>query len=207
MPSAAAATLCGVIFSVSTAQVGVYLGVYATTVSTLAGLWAVYAGLFRDRARIRVRAHEAFLVNSTKGKMIVRGEDTLHELDVKPNQRVPILEIVITNRGRRNAKIKKINQRRRWHGSLEFGDLAGQVPFDLPADDSHVVVLGARGGYAHGTISTRGFFATDGAERIHPLRTRWSRRLTFSLYGWAIHLYFKRYRRALRATEHSSRST
>src|SRR5207247_2663434 len=91
-------------------------------------------------------------------------------------------------------------------GGWVFGDLAGQVPFDLPAETSRTLVLGAEGAYRHGDIGTWGFFAVDGADRIHPLRQRYLQRLTKVLYRWAVGLYWERKRRQLRRQDERTKS-
>lgn len=183
--------------TVSTTDVAIYLGIYASVVSTAAGLWALFSGVVRDRARITVEADEAYLVKTNKGPMIVKGEDTLETMGVKPSQRREVLEIVLRNRGRRDARIETVSQVR-LAGGWVFGDLVGQVPCDLPAESSKTVVLGADGGYAHGQIRPRRFYAVDGAGRVHSLRERYRQRVAYVLYKWAIRRYFRRKRRRLR---------
>jgi hypothetical protein len=182
---------------ISRTDLAIYLGIYASIVSTAAGLWALFTGVFRDRARISLEAYEAYLVKTTKGPMIVKGYDTLETMGVQPTQRSEIFAIVVRNRGRRPARIETVSQ---MHGakSFVFGDLAGQVPFDLPAETSRTVVLGGEGGYRHGEIRPHRFYAVDGAQRIHPLRNRYRQRISYGLYRWAIRRYFERKRRNAR---------
>jgi len=71
-----------------------------------------------------------------------------------------------------------------------FADLMGQVPFELPAETSKTLVIGAQGGYEHGNIAPRRFYAEDGAGRVHPLRARWRIRLETATYRWVLHLYW-----------------
>jgi len=179
----------------------IYLGIYASVVSTAAGTWVLFAGVFRDRARITVRATEAYLVKTTRGTMLVAGEDTLKTMGIQPRQREPVLELVVRNRGRRDAMIEAVSKTRRGNGAWAFGDLAGQVPFDLPAETSKTLILGADGGYQHGDISLKRFYAVDGAQRIHPLRQRNRRRVATVAYAWALKRYYARQRRQLREAE------
>jgi hypothetical protein len=185
--------------AVTTTDVAIYLGIYASVVSTAAGLWALFAGVVRDRARITVKAREAYLVNTPHGQMVVRGEDTLATMGVSKTQRIEVLELVVRNRGRRAARIENISKVRGLGvGRVIFGDLARAVPFDLPAETSRTLVLGAGGDYSRGEFGTFGFYVADGAGRVHPLRHRYTFRIAFVLYGWAIRLYFARKRRQLR---------
>jgi hypothetical protein len=183
---------------IDTARAAIYLGIYATVVSTAAGLWALFSGIVRDRARITVRAVEAYIVTSTQGQILVEGEDTLETMGVTPRQRIPVLKIVVRNRGRRDAQVENVSQTRRGTGGYVFGDLANQVPFDLPAEHSKTLVLGAQGGYQHGTIPTRRFYVVDGADRVHPLRQRYRRRAARIAYAWILERLTKRRRKALR---------
>ena len=187
--------------AITTTDLAIYLAIYASLVSTAAGTWALFSGVFRDRARITVRAAEAYLVNTTNGPMVIEGEDTLKTMGVQPHQRSPVLKIVVRNRGRRHAKIETVSKTRQGSGAFVFGDLAGQVPFDLPAESSKTLLLGATGGYEHGSISPKRFYAVDGADRVHPLRQRNRRRAAHVAYGWALKRYYARQRRMLREAE------
>jgi hypothetical protein len=40
--------------AITTTDVAIYLGIYAAVVSTSVGLWTLFAGVVRDRARISV---------------------------------------------------------------------------------------------------------------------------------------------------------
>lgn len=153
--------------------------------------------MFRDRARIVVRADESYLVPTTKGALIVRGEDTLVTMGVQPGQYKEILAIEVRNRGRRDARAHTVTKARRWRGSIHFSDLDSQVPCALPAESATTLTLGHDGGYAHGQESTRRFYVVDGAGRVHPLRERYRQRLQMLVYGWAIRLYFRRQRSRL----------
>ena len=185
--------------AVTTTDVAIYLGIYASVVSTAAALWALFAGVVRDRARITVKAREAYLVATPQGQLVVRGEDTLATMGVTRTQRIEILQLSIRNRGRRDARIETVSKvKTPGVGSLVFGDLATAVPFDLPAETSHPLLLGTRGDYRRGEYGTFGFYVVDGAGRIHPLRHRYMFRIAFVLYGWVLRLYFARKRRRLR---------
>jgi hypothetical protein len=185
--------------AVTTTDIAIYLGIYASIVSTAAGLWALFSGVFRDRARITIKAREAYLTDTPKGRMIVRGEDTLVTMGIAESQRREVLEIVIRNRGRREARIENISRVRVIGvGSFLFGDLTSKVPFALAAETSRSLLIGEGGDYARGEVGTRGFYVVDGAGRVHPLRHRYAFRIAFVLYGWAVRLYFARKRRKLR---------
>jgi hypothetical protein len=54
--------------AVTRTDLAIYLGIYASVVSTAAGLWALFAGVLRDRARITVKANEAYLVSTAYGQ-------------------------------------------------------------------------------------------------------------------------------------------
>jgi hypothetical protein len=185
--------------AVTRTDLAIYLGIYASVVSTAAGLWALFAGVFRDRARITVRANEAYLVSTPYGQMIVRGEDTLATMGVAKTQRTELLELVVRNRGRRPARIENVSKVRGLGvGRLVFGELARAVPFDLPAETSHTLTIGTAGDYSRGEHGRYGFYVVDGAGRVHPLRHRYAFRIAFVVYGWAVRLYFARKRRGLR---------
>jgi len=109
--------------------------------------------------------------------LILRGEDTLKTMGIPDRARTPILEVTIRNRGRRAAEIKSVNQARSGGGMFVFGDLLPQVPFEIPAERTKVLAMGAEGGYQHGEIALKRFFALDGADRIHPLRERFRQKL------------------------------
>jgi hypothetical protein len=181
--------------ALTTTDLAIYLAIYASVVSTAAGLWALFAGVFRDRARVTVKADEAYLVQTMRGQMIIKGEDTLKTMGV--TQRRPILELYLRNRGRRPVRIDGVHQVS-GSGGIVFADLTGQVPVDLPAETSKPLVLGSEGGYEHGSIRPRRFYAVDGAGRVHPLRERYRQRLAFVAYKWAVRAYFKRKRRRMR---------
>lgn len=165
-----------------------YLGIYASVVSTATGLWALFHGIFRDRARVRVKAVEAHHV-AVKGEprpIIIRGWDTLLTMEITPTQRTPVLEIEVRNRGRRDVQIETVSKAR-LGGAWIFGDLLPQLPFDVPAERKHSVLLGQRGGYDHGSIKLGRFYVVDGAGRVHPLHERWRQRLEWpvtKLVAW-----------------------
>jgi hypothetical protein len=183
--------------SITTTDLAIYLSIYASVVSTAAGLWALFHGMFRDRARISVYASEKFLVRTPQGHLLIRAEDTLQTMGVTPEQRKEVLHVGVRNRGRRDAKIESVGQFT-WKGAALFADLAHKVPFDLPAESSHDLLIGAQGGYEHGQISTRRFFVEDGAQRKHPLRARWRVRVEMVLYREWLALYWALKRRKMR---------
>jgi hypothetical protein len=185
--------------SVTTTDIAIYLGIYASIVSTAAGLWALFHGVFRDRARIYVKVQESYLANiKGGGHLVIRGEDNLERFGIAPHRGRQVLAVLIRNKGRRDARAGAVAQARRWYGASFFGDLQGQVPCELPAESSTTLVLGRDGGYAHGDIKTGRFYVVDGAGRVHPLRERYRQRLRFLLWGWAFRLRFKRKRKQLR---------
>lgn len=159
-------------------DLAIYLGIYASVVGTITGLWALFHNIFRDRARVTVKAFEAYrvTVKNEPQWLIVRGEDTLKTMGITPAMRRPVIDIEVRNRGRRDVRIDDV-ARARLGGSWKFGDFRYQVPFDLPAERKQSVILGAEGAYQHGDIKLTRFFAVDGAGRIHPLRERWRQRL------------------------------
>lgn len=185
---------------ITTSDVAIWLAIYASIVSTAAGLWALFSGVFRDRARISVRAADVYLVSTAKGtNLLVKAEDTLQMMGVGPHQRREVLRILVRNRGRRDAKIEALG-RVTLTGSLMFADLSSELPFDLPAESSETLVVGtAAGGHSFGDVPLRRFYVEDGAGRVHPLRERWRLRLETVLYRWAVHLYWNRRRRQMRA--------
>ncbi len=105
------------------------------------------------------------------------GDDTLRPMGGPAGGRTPILEVVIRNRGRRDAEIRTIAQARPSGGVHVFGDLLPQIPFEIPGERTRVLVMGDRGGYSHGDVTPTRFYVVDGADRIHPLRERHRQRL------------------------------
>ena len=178
-------------------DVAIYLGIYASIVSTAAGLWALFTGIFRDRARITVKVNESYLVRSESGPVLVRREDTLETTKVTDGQANEVLAIVVRNRGRRPCRIENVAQIQPT-GSKVFSDLANQIPFDLAPETSLTLLIGGKSGYRHGDIAPHSFYVVDGAGRVHPLRFRYGFHITFLLYGWAVRLYYARKRRRLR---------
>lgn len=163
--------------SVSKIDLAFWLGLYASVIASATGLWSLFRELWLERARLDVVPDEAWLVKTTgSGKMIVKGDDTLQTMEVPVGARSPILEVVIRNRGRRDAEIRSISQRRPG-GVFVFGDLLPQIPLEIPGERTKVLVMGDRGGYAHGSIALARFFVVDGANRIHPLSERYRQRL------------------------------
>jgi hypothetical protein len=183
--------------AITTTDLAIYLSIYASVVSTAAALWALFSGVVRDRARIDVEATEAFFLVTNKGQQVIKAEDTLDNMGVPPELRREVLRVVVRNRGRRDARIEKIGQLT-LTGARMFGDISDQVPFDLKAETSKVLLLGVDGGYQHGDISPRRFYAEDGAGRRHPLWMRWRIRLEMIAYRWALNVYWRRKRRQRR---------
>ena len=50
--------------AITTTDLAIYLGIYASVISTAAGFWVLFSGVVRDRARIQVKAAEAFFLRS-----------------------------------------------------------------------------------------------------------------------------------------------
>lgn len=139
------------------------LAIFASIVGVLNGAWVLYTGLVRDRARVVVRVAEANALGA--------------------GNPVPMLMVTVSNRGRRPVQITHVT----WVASARAGtfafsqDILGQLPITLGESESKTFGHGHMGGYAHGTIPLRRWFATDGAGRIHPLRERYRQRLE----GWS----------------------
>ena len=159
-----------------------WLGIYAAVVASLTGLWSLFRELWLERARLDVEPEEAWLVN-VKGQarpLIVKGEDTLRTMGVPDGARKPVLIVKVRNRGRRDATIESVSQVIEDGGGriYVFGDLLPQVPFPIPAERAVTLVMGKDGGYAHGDVALKRFYAVDGANRIHPLGERLRQRLS-----------------------------
>lgn len=165
--------------AVTKSDVAIWLGIYASIVATAAGLWALFTGIIRDRARITVHADDAYAVEGKRRRMIIRGDETLETLGIEPENRRPILVVAVRNRGRRSAHIDHVAQSqplRAERADLLFHDFMDDVPFELQAESSHELYQGLRGGHEHGRNARR-FFVVDGAGRTHPLRERYRQRL------------------------------
>jgi len=159
---------------VSKTDLAFWLGLYASAVASITGLWALFRELWIERARIDVAPEDAWLVR-VKGQerpLIVKGEDTMRTMQVPDSARRPILTVKVRNRGRREATIDSVNQVIAGGKINVFGDLLPQVPFLIPAERGSTLVMGKDGGYAHGDIRLKRFYVVDGAGRIHPLRER-----------------------------------
>ena len=157
-----------------------WLGLYASVVASVTGLWALFREIWIERPRIVVTVEEAWLVR-VKGHdrpLIVKGETALQTMAIPASARTPILTVGIRNRGRRDASIDSVNQVIGLGRVNVFSDLLPQVPFLIPAERSFTLVLGKDGGYAHGDIRLERFFVVDGAGRLHPLRERYRQRLS-----------------------------
>jgi len=107
----------------------------------------------------------------------VKNEKTLQTMGVSGSQRTPIRAVTVRNRGRRDAKIQNLLQAKNRNVSNVFGDLMLQLPFPTPAEETVDLVMGKDGGYGHGDVKLKRFYAVDGANRIHPLRERYRQRL------------------------------
>jgi hypothetical protein len=161
----------------SKSDFALWLGIYASFVASLTGLWTLLRELWLERARLDVIADERWLVRTQGGgHLVVRGDETLRTLGVPSGAKSPILQLTIRNRGRRDARIQSINQATR-SGSVVFSDLLTETPFELPAERTRTVQIGTKGGYAHGEIPPRRFYVVDGVNRTHPLRERYRQRL------------------------------
>src|SRR5438132_9437521 len=91
-----------VVVASTPSQIAIYLGIYASVVATLTGLWTLFSGIFLDRARIKVAAVEGFLVKTvsgtTKGTVVVKSEEILQTMGVPEQSRTPILEVGVRNK-------------------------------------------------------------------------------------------------------------
>lgn len=141
------------------------LALYGAIVGTLSGLWALYASIILDRARIRVSVTEG------------------HAISPATNQRTPVLMVRVSNRGRRSAGIQTVsrvvNMRRSRDTYALSADIMGQLvnPPRLGEGEGHTFVHGNLGGYELGGMPTRRWCVVDGGGRTHPLRERWRQRI------------------------------
>ncbi len=157
------------------------LAVYAAIVATLNGAWALFHGVVRDRARIVVRVAEA----------------EVHPIGT------PILDITVSNRGRRAVSITQVAPiRSAVHGShLISVDLMPQLsPHPrLGEGESASFHHGLNGGYTPGDLPLTRWFVRDGAGRIHPLSERYRQRIE--------RIVFWPFRRRVRHRERSRAGT
>src|SRR4051812_38489910 len=121
--------------ALKTADVALYLGLYATALATLTGLWSLFRDLFLERSRIVVKASDAYRVDDPYGgHLLVKGDDQLAKMGGTPGVTVEVLELKIRNKGRRAAHIETVAQRapvRDDVGSFLYNDLLRQIPIDL----------------------------------------------------------------------------
>jgi hypothetical protein len=138
------------------------LAIYAAIVGTLSGLWNLYAGIFRDRARVVLRVADA--------TAIVPGA---------PEMDRPVFWVTVSNRGRRAVQVTAVaylDSARTGVSQLSM-DIVKQMPKRLEEGESCTLVHGDQGGYTKGSLPLRRWYAIDGAGRKHPLRERYRQRL------------------------------
>jgi hypothetical protein len=146
------------------------IAIYAALVASFDLVWTLYAGAIRDRARIVVRVAEANMIPAV-------GAST------------PVFSVDVSNRGRRPTTIRSVSRvSRMTTGVMEMSaDIAHQTPVRLEEGQSHTFHHGLLGGYAHGDLSLRRWFVTDGAGRVFPLRERYRQRVErviFAPFRW-----------------------
>lgn len=136
------------------------IAVFAAIVASFDLFWTLYSGAIRDRARIAVKVSEANII-SVGGPTI------------------PILDVTVSNRGRRATTITHIGRvaKVRTGGYELSADIMRQGRVRLDEGESHSFHHGAQGGYAHGDLPLKRWFATDGAGRVYPLRERYRQRV------------------------------
>jgi hypothetical protein len=69
------------------------IALYAAIIATINGIWNLYAGVFLDRARLRVRVYETWLITPGSNS---------------PN--IPTLTLTVSNRGRRSVTVQTISR-------------------------------------------------------------------------------------------------
>lgn len=186
----------GGVLAVTAAEVALYLGIYATLVSTAVALLTLYGEVFQ---RVRVIAREAYRVPKPDGRaLVVVGDDALDEMEVPRETAQPILTIGLMNRGRQPVQIQTVSKAYPVKREV-LHDVIEQLPVTVAP--GHVVSLthGAQGGFQHGDVTPGRFFALDGTGRIHPLHERWRQALENLLYRDAVVWYRNRARRRQRA--------
>jgi hypothetical protein len=174
----------------TTTYLALYLGLYATAVSTAVGLLTLYGELFQ---RVSVIAREGFQVlfsetyskATGRGSFVAASEEALEAMDAKPEDAYPVITVAIRNRGRLPVQIQTIG-RAHWVKRDLFPDLLLQVPFEVDGGHTRSLTVNLPEDYARGTESLRRFFAVDGAGRVHPLRERWRQRIENLLYRRAV---------------------
>lgn len=185
--------------ALSTTDLAIYLGLYASAVSTAVGLLTLYGELFQ---RITVIPREGYRVSYSLiaggGSFVAADEKTLATMGVTPEDATPVITVAIRNRGRFPVQIQTISRAHPVNRDL-FHDLLRQVPFEVAAGQTRTVTLGVDDDYTPDTEPLRRFFALDGAGRIHPLRERWRQRTENLLYRRAV-LWHRR-RRKTRLSE------
>jgi hypothetical protein len=169
----------------------VWLGIYATTVSTAVALLTLYGELF---LRIGVRARETFMVKVAGGRnMSIAGEAAIEDIGIPKEGTRPIMLVEVRNRGRQTVQIQKLAQGE-WIRRPVFDEPFRRLPLDLAPGHSETFELGVEHPYAHGTYSTRRIFIVDGAGRVHPLRERWRQRFEDLAYRSLV-LFLRRRKR------------
>jgi hypothetical protein len=163
-------------------DVGLWLGLYATVISTAVALLTLYGEIFQ---RVSVRGRESYVVAVGGDRYYVMAPDAVEDLEVPAGAvRRPVLTLVVRNRGRQTVSIDTVSKAYWFKIKRQLFDEAVQGgSFTLQPGHSHTLTVGTRQKYAHGAVgSMRRFFVVDGAGRIHPPRERWRQRLENLLY-------------------------
>jgi hypothetical protein len=169
----------------TTATVALWLGLYASVVASLTGLWALFRELWVERPRILVQAAEGWWVKVKdqdkplliRGYTVADGRQALADIGDNLVEATEVLLITLRNKGRRDATIEHVIQRISEREERIFGDIIPLLPAALPGERSEIFVVGREGDHPHGTIGIKGFYVLDGAGRAHPLRMRYRLRL------------------------------
>jgi hypothetical protein len=186
-----------VLAALSTTDLAIYLGLYASAVSTAVGLLTLYGELFQRISVIPSEGfHVLFSATAGGGALVAKDEETLAIMGATPEDAHPVLTVAIRNRGRFPVQIQTIS-RAHWVNRDLFHDLIRQVPFEVEPGHTRTITLTLDEDHPYGSESMRRFFAVDGTGRIHPLRERWRQRLENVLYRRLV-LWVRRRRRAHR---------
>jgi hypothetical protein len=176
---------------VSKTDIAFWLGLYASFIASITGLWALFRELWVERPRILVGAAEGWLVKvaDVDKHLVVQGRNSAEGLEnvvvMGDNviAKTEILVVNLRNRGRRDATIERVQQVTPDGEHRFFGDLVPHLPKALPGESSERLLIGVEGDHPHGSIGVEGFYVIDGAGRIHPLRRRYRQRLSRIFHG------------------------
>jgi hypothetical protein len=187
-----------VILAYSAEQVALWLGLYATVVSTATGLLALYGEVFQ---RVRVGSTEDFVIPASRGRTLKVARDYADEIGVPEHARRPVLSIRVINRGRQPVQVRSVMQARwfRLQRSV-FDEPMDAGPAVVEPGRFHDFTIGMHHDYAHGH-SLRRIYVVDGADRVHPLRERWLQRVESVTWRWiAVRVSRRRRRRSQRSS-------